>query len=341
MRRKITARKITEVTVVAVAAVGAAGLARPVASQASDSSATLRYHCGFPVIGVQSVVAEVAWTIPPTVQVGQPMASSVLSVRATIPPQVVLTLRLRGAASLSGTADIDSAINAPQGVVADKATLTVPKVSVPALGSMTVSASGKTPPVSLSQAGSAHFDAGAIAMHLRGYTVGGSPEAPFDVDCTLDRGQSDVVATFEIAAAAPTSSATSSSVAQTPTSSISSTAQQPAASSASSSGGAAVVSSSAAATVPTRRESVPSASSVEAIAPLTTSDSAATGSAVPTDSVPAAAEHATSGTDAAASPTADKGAAVTDWLIVACALLAAGGAGVFTTSRLKKRQNIT
>lgn len=192
-----------------------------VASQTPNSSAaTLRYHCGFPLIGSQPMVATVQWNTPPVIEVGRPVPGLALSVQAAIPNQVVWGLNVIQVASFDGSADVSSHILAPQGDIPEKVTLAVPKTGVPRSGSMTVPAAGSTPVVTFGQTGAGTVSAGAVTMHLRGYTAGGSPKQPFDVDCTLDPGQNAVVATFDITAAAP-SSAPSSSAAQAPAPSLS------------------------------------------------------------------------------------------------------------------------
>lgn len=85
--------------------------------------------------------------------------------------------------------------------------------------------------------------------------------------------------------------------------------------------------------------SASSSSSAAAGASLSTSDTGAAGSATLTDSDPvlAAAVHASTA-DASDSAPADRGAAVTDWLLVAFALLVVGSVGLVAASRLKKRR---
>lgn len=350
VRGILTRRKITVLTV--VAAVGAAtALASPVvgrilsfplddtvkaAAQAPNSSAvTLRYHCGFPVIGSQPMLATVEWNTPAVVQVGRPVPSLALSVQATISSQVVLGLNVTGVATFDGSADVNSVVRAPQGDISEKVTLNIPRAKVPSSGSMTVPADGSTPVVTFDQAGPGQVSAGAVTMHLRGYSAGGSPGSPFDVGCTLDPGQSDVVATFDITAAGVPSSASSNSTTQAPASPSGTPSHQPTSSGAS-------TSTASGAAAPTPPANATSASSVEAIAPLSTSGGGTAGSAAPaasTDPTPAlaAVEHASTAGASAAGST-DKGMAVTDWLLITCALLVAGAAGVFAASRLKKRR---
>lgn len=316
-----------------------------VASQAWNSSAvTLRYHCGFPYIGSQPMVATVQWDTPPVIQAGRPVPSLALSVQAAIPNQVVWGLNLIQVASFDGSADVNSDIHAPQGDIPEKVTLAIPRTDVPSSGSMTVPATGNTPVVTFGQTGAGTVSAGAVTMHLHGYTAGGSPKQPFDVSCTLDPGQSGVVAAFDITAAGAPSSAPSSSVAQAPPPSPSGAASHPAAPSGASASGSkasGTAGSTSGANAPSNSSS--SSSSAGAGAPLSTSGTgAASGSAAPTDSAPvlAAAVHASTA-DASDSAQADKGAAVTDWLLVVFALLVVGSAGVFTASRLKKRRERT
>lgn len=347
-------RKITVSAVGAVAAAAALNLTGPVlgrtvsfsvngtvdvASQTSNfAAATLRYHCGFPLVGSQPVVAAVAGNTPPVIEVGRPVPSSVLSVQATFPSRAMWGLNLLGVAAFDGSAAMNSDIHAPQGDIPEKVALNVPRVGVPSSGSMTVSAAGSTPSVTFSQIGSGELDAGAVTMHLQGYTANGSRGLPFDVSCDLDSGQSGVVATFAITVAGPSSTAPSSSATQLP-SSPSGVASHPATpSSGSNSGG-----TTSGTTVPASSTSTSSASAGgAAIAPVSTSDTGATGSAVPTDSAPAlaAAAHASTvgaSDSAAASAAVDKGAAVTDWLLVACALLLVGATGIFVAARLNRR----
>lgn len=355
--RRSARRRITALTLVAGVVVAATTLAAPtvgrilsfplddtvnVASQAANSSAvTLRYHCGFPVIGSQPMVAAVQWNTPPDIEVGRPVPSLALSVQAAIPDQVVWGLHFIQVASFDGSADVNSDVHAPQGDIPEKVTLAIPRTGVPSSGSMTVPATGNTPVLTFGQAGAGTVGAGAVTMHLRGYSTGGSPKPPFDVSCTLDRGQSAVVATFDITAPSTPSGTPSNSTAQAPPPSASGAASHPVTPS-SVSASASKASGMAGPTSGANAPSASSSSSAEAGASLSTSDTGAAGSEAPTDSAPvlAAAVHASTA-DASDSIKADKGAAVTDWLLVAFALLVVGSAGLFAASRLKKRRERT
>jgi hypothetical protein len=263
-----------------------------------------------------------------------------LSVQATISNQVVWGLNVIRVASFDGTADVTSVIHAPQGGIPEKVTLAIPRAGVPSSGSMTIPAAGNTPVVTFPQAGTGTVSAGAVTMHVHGYSADGSPKPPFDIDCSLDSGQTGVVATFTITPVTAPSGAPSSSAAQPPPS-PSGAASHPA----TPSSGSAPGSMASGITGPTSRTNAASgasSSSAEAGAAPSTPDTGANGSTAATDSDPvlAAAVHASTA-DASDSSHADKGAAVTDWLLVACALLVVGSAGLFAASRLKKRRERT
>ena len=325
----VSRHKIT-VAAAIVASAAATNLAGP--ARASDSpGVTLRYHCVFSLLDTQPVVVVVEYGTPAAVEVGQPVASQPFSVRATFSRTLLSGLGFVGVAGFDGSADVASDIRGPQGDIRKKVTLDVPKTGVPSSGSLTVAASGNTPVVTFDQAGTAEVRAGSVTFHLHRYYANGFPAAPLSLDCTLDGGQSDVMATFAIAAAASASSTPSSSTAQTPPSQavVSSHPTTPS-------------SVSASATAHAQGSDTAPGSSIAALGPLSASDTATTGSAVPADTGPAASTAPAAAelhTDAADGPLVDRGAAVTDWLLVACALVAAGGAGVFGAARLNKRRN--
>lgn len=307
------------------------------AAAPNSSAVTLRYHCGFPVIGSQPMVALVEWDTPPSVQVGRPVPGVALSMQATVSPQAVLGLKALSVISFDGSADVNGDIRAPQGDVPEKIALNVPKAGVPSSGSMTIPAAGTTPVVSFDRAGPASVSVGGVTMHLQGYGVGGVRLLPFDVGCTLDAGQSGIVASFDITLGGPPS-ATSSQVWSSPSSGPSQShgpSSASASSPASNSSAPASVPSSATASAPSgnRPSGSGAAPIIEAIAPPSTSDTVAAGLTVPADSTP------TTTPPVVARPTDTKsGVDVVDWLVLAGALLVAGTAGVLGASWLEKRR---
>lgn len=193
------------------AALGACCLGMSPAAQAA-TTVTLQYTCSFPLIGSQPMTASVVWNGAATHQVNQSTPNIPMTVSATFSPETVDTLNLVGATSVHGTAAAAGEVVAPQGEIDRTIALTVGKTAVPTSGSLTVIAAGTLPSVVFTQTGSGEVKVGnTFTLSFTPETASGGQTilGAVNTSCTLDQGQTGVIAAFEIL---PATTATPSSV---------------------------------------------------------------------------------------------------------------------------------
>ncbi len=196
--------------VAAVALVGSVGGFGAGPAAADSAPLMLRYTCSFPLIGSQPMTASIVWNASDTHVVGQATPRLPVNASATIGLTVRQGLNLVGATSVEGTADATAVVVAPQGDISVTEPLNVPVTGVPTSGSLTVRASGTMPSLVFSRPGNAKITVGGLTLHFTprdgsgGTTVVGEVNAP----CTLNPGQNDVLASFQIlpAVGGPTAS---------------------------------------------------------------------------------------------------------------------------------------
>jgi hypothetical protein len=193
------------------------------AAQAA-TTVTLQYTCSFPVIGDQPMTASMVWNAAATHRVGQSTQDIPVTASATIGAETVAALNLMGVKSVQGTADISGGVVAPQGPIDGAIAMTVGKTAVPQSGSLTLVGNGTLPPAVFTQPGPATLEVNkTFTMSITPESASGGQTllGVMNTTCTLDPGQSGVIANFEILAAAPatTSASAGSTPAAKPTSS--------------------------------------------------------------------------------------------------------------------------
>jgi hypothetical protein len=199
------ARIASGVVLAAVMAVDGGGMA---ASAGSDGT-TLRYRCAMPVFPEQPMTVRLTWNAPKSVAVGQKTPIVPFNAVATMGDVVTQGLDLIGAATVEGSATATGVVAAQEGNTAVSVPLTVPRTAVPAAGSITVVASGRTPELVFHRPGHATVTVGReFAVRLMPKTADGGSTVVGQVDasCTLEPGQDTVLTSFEITAP-PTSPA--------------------------------------------------------------------------------------------------------------------------------------
>jgi hypothetical protein len=177
----------------------------------------LQYSCKLPVVGGTAVTATVGWPSGlQTTTVDTRTPSLPVEVAGTVAPAARTVVSLARIEWIEGTADVSAELMAPQGDISEKVKLTVPRTNVSTgSGPLTVPASGSIPSVLLSQTGQAKVVVGAVVIHLATLTASGalSGLGNISLSCTLDSGQTGVVASLQIVPSA-SSAAPSSSTAQ-------------------------------------------------------------------------------------------------------------------------------
>jgi hypothetical protein len=204
MRRRGARTVRTGATAVAIA-LATAGFAETGASAAQQVALTLTYTCTFPAIGDQSVPVDVDADIPSSIPVGRSTAHFLVRASATAPWELTVGLRAFGVASITGTVDGQTEIQAPQGVFTETVPFVVAPITLPAYSSFTATATGSAPAMTFTKPGTVKIIVGSLTMHLDPTDANGNLTSlgAFDVPCTLNAGQSDVAATSVVTAAAP------------------------------------------------------------------------------------------------------------------------------------------
>jgi hypothetical protein len=307
--------------------------ARTAAAGTGSTPVTLQYTCTY--FGIHTMSAAVEWGVPSSWPVGEPAPALPITVSATVDPSVAADLRLVGVTSFQGTADASSDLVAPQGDIPQTVSLNVPRTQLPHSGPMVVPASGTTPVLTFSKPGLAKTTVGAVAMHLTGYDSGGSARIGIDAPCSLDPGQNNVLASFEITAA-PSPSPAPSPTTQSPNP----TTQPP---------------TTAHTTAPTTPAATGPVTSSPRPTNQSASSSAAATSTIPTTAAPASTDSTSSDTQpssAASTPAAQVSTAeqlaatktragmnAAAWSLLVLGILGAGAACIGGAMWLKRRNN--
>lgn len=228
----LTLGAATAVLLVGAGAVGAGvATARPV-------SLTLHYTCDFPVIGGQRVTVQVGADVPSSHTVGVPTQPFPIKVVATVSDLFTTGLHFIGVHSVEGTAEGDVNVAAPQGAFSVSIPFTIPNTTVPASGSFRIPVTGVAPSLRFTRQGKGQLTAGDIDLHLAARDANGNPTlGKLDLPCSLDKGQNDVIESFDVKPQ-PAATATATSGA-TPTATTSTRATTPAAPGRAASGGGA------------------------------------------------------------------------------------------------------
>jgi hypothetical protein len=179
-----------------VAGMGAVASAGPTTA-AQAASAQLGYTCAFPS-GPQQVSVQIAATFPAAGVVSQPIQPVGVTMTASIPPAALADLSKLTAATVSGRAQLVTAVTQNgQTVNATWPGLTVPSTPVPSTDGLVLAASGPVPPVTASAPGEVTFTAGSVSLVITPLLAGGGATSPATMElvCTLNAGQDALLAT--------------------------------------------------------------------------------------------------------------------------------------------------
>lgn len=172
---------------------------------ASPGHRSLRLACSVPIIGAQQIAAVISWNGPDSIPVGKPSPRLPISVTVHLPSTLAQGIHVLGVASAGGKATASGEVVAPQGDIPISLRLTVPRVTVPASGSMNAIATGTLPALVFTRPGIGEVIAKAVTVHLTPRNASGGVTFPgrFTSRCTLQPGESNVLRSFRIRAARP------------------------------------------------------------------------------------------------------------------------------------------
>jgi hypothetical protein len=186
----------------ALTAAGAA-VAGPGAGSAAAApvAATLHYTCTFPYIGGQQITARISADFPSSVAAGT--SSPRFAVHAAADVDGAFTTGLRqvlGVRVIEGSVDARTGVAAPQGTRTVSVHLAITPTKVPASGTFAIPATGTAPALGFTAPGHGTVSAGDFTLHLVPEDAGGhlSRVGKVDVPCTLNTGQSGIVAAFRV-----------------------------------------------------------------------------------------------------------------------------------------------
>ncbi|MGW4651380.1 DUF6801 domain-containing protein [Kitasatospora sp. NPDC004289] len=201
-------RRARRAAIAAAAFVGTLTTATvPAAAQPATSS--LRYTCVFPTIGGQAITARISADIPATLPVGESSPAFAIHAAATVEASFTLGLRyVLGVRTIEGSIDTETRVLAPQGETAVPVHLAITRTAVPASGAFDIPATGNAPRISFTHPGTGRVTVGNFTLHLVPKDADGNLAGPgrTDVPCTLQAGQDNTVAHFDVtpAKASPT-----------------------------------------------------------------------------------------------------------------------------------------
>ncbi|AHH99686.1 hypothetical protein KALB_6326 [Kutzneria albida DSM 43870] len=209
-------RKGSKKVFAGIAAVGAAGLVTAGlvvgagTSMAAPVTLTQNYTCPFPLIGNQTIKVVVTSDIPSSIPVGQ--ATGVFNIKAvsTVPETATQGLNLVGATSIEGTAVSGDEVVAPEATLPVNVPVNIAKTDIPASGAFDIVATGQTPSLTFSKAGSATINVKTLKLTMTPKKADGSPTGlgTFDSACTLNSGEPTQLTKFDITGGGGTTTTT-------------------------------------------------------------------------------------------------------------------------------------
>lgn len=174
-------------------------------ASAAAVSKTLQYSCPFPIIGTQTITAEINANMPDTVTAGDTFGPFDINATTTVPGVAVQGLQVASAVTLEGSATNVSTVTTPGGSQDLSVNLTIPQTDVPSTPQdFPVPASGTTPQVTFdsSDVGQGQVTIGALTLNMTARQADGSiapaPVGQFTSDCTQVSGQDNVLHTFTV-----------------------------------------------------------------------------------------------------------------------------------------------
>ncbi|MBE1461984.1 DUF6801 domain-containing protein [Kibdelosporangium phytohabitans] len=201
MKNRIGSARVAMTAVTTAALAASAMLAGAGTSAAAErSEVALNYTCSFPLIGGQPIQITIGIDFPASVPVGTPVDALPINTVSKVGKNATTGLNLVGAKTLEGTALAQANIAAPEAELPLEVPATLAKTPIPASGEFTVTATGETPSITFSQAGTAKITVGDVKLHLVPRKADGSLTAlkEFDSACKQNPDQNNELATIEI-----------------------------------------------------------------------------------------------------------------------------------------------
>ncbi len=181
--RILTANKLSA-AVAAAALMGGAGNAAAV-----PVGINLDYACDLPLIGTETLLADVSSNLPESVAVGEPTGAFDLVADTTIPAGATSGLSLVNTANISGVANAEALLQTTGLNLPLTIPLNYPETAVPSSGSFSVIASGSTPSLTFqeSQAGTVTISVGNMELVVDTRQADGTPTGlgEFTAPCEL------------------------------------------------------------------------------------------------------------------------------------------------------------
>ncbi|MQY04783.1 fibronectin type III domain-containing protein [Actinomadura macrotermitis] len=187
-----------------------AGMLGAVAGPASADpvNLTLKYTCGFPLLGDETVVAKIKSDVPTTIPVNTATPKIVVDVVSTQTAKTYSALNIAGVATLEGSARADATVLAPQGDVAVGVPVKLDKTALPPSDTpipFDMHGSGTAPSLKFSKAGHAKINVGALMLNITPRDSDGAEVTLDDPDydihkvaCKIQPGQNVTLAEFDI-----------------------------------------------------------------------------------------------------------------------------------------------
>ncbi len=204
---KLRARVAALGFALAVAAAGGiVGVVGAGPAAAVPISLKLNYTCNFPVINNQPVVVKLNTDMATSHKVGQPTPNYVINAVATVDSDTTGSLNVISAKTIEGTVDGTARLDAPQSDSDRTVTFNVTKTSIPPSGAFGIGATGFAPSFTFTRPGHGMVTIDDLVLHLVARTADGNQvgQGRYDIPCTLDANQNNVLLRFDITGAGPT-----------------------------------------------------------------------------------------------------------------------------------------
>ncbi len=182
----------------ALSLLAGAALAGP--AVAAPATATLQYHCHFPLMEPQPVTLHLSTDLPTSVAAGTPVPALRIRSTADVPAAATRGLVAVGSTTLEGTATAGATVRAP-GVDLDVSVPnTIAPTQLPDSGPFSVQADGQTPALTFPQPGSAEISVRDLLLTLTPRLADGTATGldTFETECTQDPGQDGLLGRIEV-----------------------------------------------------------------------------------------------------------------------------------------------
>ncbi|MFK0295104.1 DUF6801 domain-containing protein [Streptomyces sp. NPDC090442] len=190
---------------------GLVGIIGAGSAAAQPLSRTFDYTCAAGLLGNQPFTVEIDSDVPHSVAVGAPRKTIAVNAVATVSAGFTGWLANAGMKTLGGTVDATTHVAAPQDDFDVAVPFHIATTNVPASGAFTVRATASVTTRTFNHPGKGTVTASGVTLHLLAKNAAGNVKLWGAAQCSLNAGQSNFVASFDVTKPTPAPSAPPSS----------------------------------------------------------------------------------------------------------------------------------